>query len=176
MASIGLFYGSTTGDTERIARELQQRLGDVDIYDIGVCKPGDVLKYDTLIFGISSWSPAIIQEDWLGFLDYFNRMDLTGRTVALYGTGDQRNYSFNFADALGRLHRLVQRRGARIVGSTPVKGYNYFISDAEEDGRFVGLVLDEDSQPEMTLNRLNSWVRQLQRELVPPSGQETMQQ
>ena len=170
MAEIGLFYGSTTGDTQRIAGEIQQRLGNVDVYDIGTCKPGDILKYDTLILGVSSWSPAVMQEDWNVFLEYVERMDLRGKTVALYGTGDQENYSFNFADALGRLHNLVRRRGANIVGATSTKGYTYFISDAEQNGRFVGLVLDDDTQPEQTLPRINAWVRQLQRELPEKSG------
>jgi len=86
-------------------------------------------------------------------------MDLTGTRVALFGLGDQVEYSMEFADALGMLHEQLETRGAELVGYWPTAGYAYEFSKADlGDSRFCGLVLDQDNQPEQTPRRLAAWI------------------
>lgn len=58
--------------------------------------------------------------------------------------------------------RLVHKEN--VVGFWPIKGYSFYYSTAEMDGKFVGLAIDEDSQPELTEERINKWVEQLKGE------------
>ena len=53
MAKIGLFYGSTTGNTVKAAELIQKAFGPdvVDLLDVGVVSSQDLKKYDALILG-----------------------------------------------------------------------------------------------------------------------------
>ncbi len=71
---------------------------------------------------------------------------------------DQVGYGDNFVDALGFLYDAFCDCGARVVGLTSIEGYDFNRSKALLDGQFVGLVLDEDNQKELTEARLNDWL------------------
>jgi flavodoxin I len=166
MKKVGIFYGSTMGRTEKVAKMLRNELGkrNADIYNIKDISTGDILKYDNLIFGTSAWGIGDMQDDWEDFIDTLAEMDLSGKTIALFGLGDQKTYPDSFADGLGTLFcRLPDK--SNVVGQWPVDGYKYYCSTAEKDGRFVGLVIDEDSQPELTEVRVKKWASQLKKEL-----------
>jgi flavodoxin I len=56
---------------------------------------------------------------------------------------------------------LVQSRGAKVIGSTSCKGYSYEGSKAEVNGEFVGLLLDQETQPRLSKDRIAKWVEDL---------------
>ena len=62
---IGIFYGSTTGNTEMAAEKIEQAMGDhiSHIADIGNTEPADLLNYDVLILGIPTWDVGQLQMD-----------------------------------------------------------------------------------------------------------------
>jgi flavodoxin I len=91
-------------------------------------------------------------------LSEFDEIDLRGKKVALFGLGDQVGFSDTFADALFFVADRVRSAGAELVGAWPVAGYEFRSSWAVEDGRFIGLVLDEHNQPELTEVRLDGWL------------------
>jgi flavodoxin I len=166
MKKVGIFYGSTMGRTEKVAKMLQNEFGkrNADIYNIKDITPSDILKYENLIFGTSAWGIGDMQDDWEDFIDTLAEMDLSGKTIALFGLGDQKTYPDSFADGLGTLFcRLPDK--SNVVGKWPVEGYKYYCSTAEKDGIFIGLVVDEDSQPELTDERVKKWALQLKKEL-----------
>lgn len=96
----------------------------------------------------------------------FEEIDLTGRPVAIFGLGDQVGYPDTFADAMIFVADQVRKQGGRLVGAWPTEGYSFTRSWAIEDGRFVGLVLDEHNQAELTDTRLQRWAAILQKELA----------
>jgi flavodoxin I len=51
-----------------------------------------------------------------------------------------------------------------LVSGQP-KGILTISQPLRKDGKFVGLALDEDSQPELTGERISKWVSQLKSEL-----------
>ena len=57
MAKIGIFYGSTTGNTEMVAQEIQKLLGEelVDLHDVESADKISLNDYDFLLFGIPTW-------------------------------------------------------------------------------------------------------------------------
>jgi Flavodoxin. len=65
---------------------------------------------------------------------------------------------------MATLATRARERGAELVGLWPVDGYEFDESPAVEDGRFVGLALDNANQYELTEDRIKTWVRQLTRE------------
>ncbi|MCX2830258.1 flavodoxin [Microbulbifer thermotolerans] len=165
MRKIGLFYGSDEGNTEGVALRIQARLGEerVDIYDIADVTQLEIADYDQLIFGIPTWDFGQIQSDWEEFWEDLQSMDFTGKTVALFGLGDQFGYGDYFLDAMGMLHDEIVARGATIVGHWPTDGYEFESSKAEIEGEgmFVGLAIDEDQQEDLTGERLNRWCLQI---------------
>lgn len=165
MKKIGLFYGSSTGRTKRVAEMIQKGLGakNTDIYNIKDIKPVDVLPYDNLIFGTSAWGVGDMQDDWEIFIDDLVELDLSNKKIALFGLGDQAEYPGSFVDGLGTLFCRMPNK-ENVVGFCATKGYKYYFSSAEKDGKFVGLPIDEDNQADLTESRVKSWVTQLKKE------------
>ena len=169
MAEIGLFFGSDEGNTETVAQKIQTCLGEahVDIHDISDVTQLDFAPYQFILLGIPTWDFGQIQSDWEEFWPDAETMDFTGKTVALFGLGDQFGYGDFFLDAMGMLHDVVVAAGAKIVGHWSAEGYEFDASKAfdVQSNRFVGLALDEDQQPELSNQRINQWCKQLVVEL-----------
>lgn len=165
MASIGLFFGSDEGNTERVAYQIRKCLGEdlVDIYDVADITQLEFTHYDRIILGIPTWDFGQIQSDWEDFWGDIAEVDFSGKTVALFGLGDQFGYADYFLDAMGMLHDVVVQSGARIIGHWSTEGYEFIASKAEIPGAamFVGLALDEDHQEDLTSSRLNNWCTQI---------------
>jgi flavodoxin I len=157
--AIGLFFGSDEGNTERVAYRIQQRFGseNLDVHDIADVTQLDFARYNQIILG-----------DWEEFWDDISAVNFAGKTVALYGLGDQFGYGDYFLDAMGMLHDVIVQNGAIIIGHWSTEGYEFEASKAQipETDLFVGLALDEDQQEDLTTERLNRWCEQLQEEFA----------
>ncbi|WP_285764116.1 flavodoxin FldB [Biformimicrobium ophioploci] len=173
MKKIGLFYGSDEGNTEAVAFRIQSRLGEdlVEVRDIADLTQVDFEDYDQLILGIPTWDFGQIQSDWEDFWEDLREVDFTGKTVALFGLGDQFGYGDYFLDAMGMMHEVLVANGAQMVGYWPTEGYEYEASKAQlaDQPLFVGLGIDEDQQEELTAGRLNQWCQQLVAEFNLPT-------
>lgn len=168
MSKIGLFFGSDEGNTERVAYRIQERLGEdvVDICDIADATQLTFADYDQIILGIPTWDFGQIQSDWEEFWDDIAAVDFSGKTVALFGLGDQFGYGDYFLDAMGMLHDVIIQTGPKIIGHWATEGYEFDASKAEIPGvgKFVGLALDEDQQEQLSADRLNRWCKQIHAE------------
>ncbi|GAA0820678.1 flavodoxin FldB [Colwellia sp. D2M02] len=162
---IGLFYGSTTCYTEIVAEKIQAAIGEdlVDIFNIKDQPLSLCLDYDFIIFGISTWDYGELQEDWESIWQDINSLDLSDKIVALYGMGDQIGYTEWFQDALGMLHEQVLVQQANVIGYWPNEGYEFTASKAlsDDESHFVGLSLDEDTQYNLTDERIEQWCEQI---------------
>ncbi len=162
---IAIFYGSTTCYTEMAAEKIQAEIGvdQVEIFNIKDVPLRDCQQFDLIIFGISTWDFGELQEDWESTWDDIEALSLHGKIVALYGLGDQQGYGEWFQDALGMLHDKVLPQGANIIGYWPNEGYEFEHSKAlTDDGElFVGLSLDDETQYDLTDQRIEQWVAQI---------------
>ncbi len=167
-APIGLFYGSSTCFTEIAAEKIRDRLGGdrVDIFNIADAPVEAMAAYDYLILGIPTWDYGELQEDWEDIWEDLDDVDFQGKTVALYGLGDQIGYPQWFQDALGYLWAKVVNLGARTVGQWPTTGYEFEQSKAltEDGSHFVGLSLDEENEFDDSDERIERWCRQIMAE------------
>lgn len=164
-APIGLFYGSTTGNTAEVAERIAGLIGidRVDLYDVADNGLAGLDDYRLLIFGIPTWDFGEQQEDWLDIWPELDGLELSGVRVALFGLGDQIGYGEWYLDAMGMLHDKLCVAGAEAVGYWPCEGYDFEASKAltADGSRFVGLALDEDGQRAETGARLAVWVPQV---------------
>ena len=163
---IGLFYGSTNGNTaaaaQLIQREfVQQAQVEVELFDVADYYLEEMLDFDYLLLGIPTWNIGQLQRDWEAIVDEFDQVDLTGKRAALFGLGDQVGYPDTFGDALFFLADRLESRGATLVGAWPTTGYTFTGSWAVREGHFLGLMLDEDNQADLTEPRIQAWVQQL---------------
>lgn len=165
---IGLFYGSSTCYTEMTAEKIRKILGDdrIDVYNIADEPIATVEEYDHLIFGIPTWDFGELQEDWENIWDEIDDIDFTGKTVAIYGQGDQVGYPEWFLDAMGYLWAKLVNLGARTVGFWPVDGFKFEQSKAltADKTHFVGLALDDENEFDLSGQRLTTWCEQILRE------------
>ncbi|WP_261887335.1 flavodoxin FldB [Vibrio aerogenes] len=162
---IDLFYGSTTCYTEMTAEKIRAILGEdlVDIHNVKETPLTEMEAYDFLILGISTWDFGEIQEDWHAVWNQIQQLNLHGKFIALYGLGDQQGYGEWYLDAMGLLHDELSSCGVTFLGYWPNQGYEFESSKAltEDGNHFVGLALDEDSQYELTDERLANWCEQI---------------
>ncbi|WP_428036080.1 flavodoxin [Amphritea sp.] len=173
MSRIGLFFGTDTGKTRKVAKMIKKKFDDevmASPLNVNRAEPSAFADYEYLIIGSPTLGEGLLpglsadceNESWEEFLPEIDDVDLSGKTIAIFGLGDQVGYPDEFLDAMGELYDFVTERGAKVVGSWPTDGYEFAHSEAVgEDGKFVGLALDLDNQSNLTEERLNAWLAQI---------------
>ena len=148
MKIIGIFYGSSSGNTEGVAKQIQAEFGadNAQVFDVAKA---------------TTWGFGELQDDFDGFMKQIEAANLSGKTVALFGCGDQESYSDTFVDGMGLVWQSLQGKGCNIVGQTSTEGYSYSNSQSDVEGKFVGLAIDENNQSDQTADRVKAWVEVL---------------
>ncbi|CAK7019265.1 MAG: Flavodoxin [Parabacteroides sp.] len=166
MKTIGIFYGSSNGTTESIAKQIAEKLG-IDataVHDVAQSSLTDLASYEVLLLGSSTWGAGDLQDDWDDFLPKMKKLDLSDKTIALFGCGDSSSFSDTFCDALGTIYTDLQGTDAKFIGSVDPSGYTFDDSTACIDGKFVGLPLDEMNEDDQTPARIDLWIDTLKKE------------
>lgn len=155
----GIFYGSTTGNTESLAKEIASALGvaQSDTYDVGSASPSDVSGYDVLLLGSSTWGMGDLQDDWYSFIEDLKKMDLTGKRVGLFGCGDSAAYPETFCDAIGIIHEQLRGSGCVFIAEMPAEDYSNKESKAFDGDKVLGLAIDDD-EPGKDEARIRAWI------------------
>lgn len=170
MARVGLFFGTTTGKSRKVAKMIKKKFDDEVMakpVNVNRVEAEEFLSYDFLIIGsptmgegeLPGLSSDCEEESWEEFLPKLEDADMTGKTVAIYGLGDQVGYPDEFVDAIKELYEFVTERGAKVVGAWPTDGYEFEHSEAVVDGKFLGLALDLDNQSGLTEARVDAWLK-----------------
>jgi flavodoxin I len=163
---IGLFYGSTNGNTAAVAGLIQREFAEqvdveVQLFDIADYYLEEMLDFDYLIVGIPTWDIGQLQRDWDEIIEEFDQLDLRNKRAAVFGLGDQIGYPDTFGDAVFFVADKLESQGVELAGAWPIAGYSFTGSWALRDGRFIGLMVDEDNQADLTPERVHRWVHQL---------------
>ena len=160
MNKIGVFYGSTTGTTEDLARRIAEKLDvpSAHIYDVSKLTEALVGEYDVLVLGSSTWGAGELQDDWYDGIKILKKCDLSHKYVALFGCGDSDSYSDTFYEEL-------KDTRCKFCGAVDTAGYTFDSSIAVVNGKFVGLPLDEVNEDGQTDERISAWVEQVKQEI-----------
>lgn len=161
MKKIGIFYGTDGGNTRDIVEQITKLLGseNVEAKDIAKADKAEVLAYENLILASPTYGSGDLQSDWDDVISDYSEADFAGKTIALVGIGDQDSYSDTFADGIS--HIYARAKGGKIIGQTSTDGYEFDDSQAVVDGKFVGLILDQDNQDDLTDERIAAWVEDI---------------
>ncbi len=154
---IGIIFGSSTGNTERAAELIAEKIDGSEVKNIADVDAAYLGSCSALILGSSTWGAGDLQDDWETGIDTLKSADLSGKKVALFGFGDQEGWGDTFVEALSILYKAVTEKGAEVVGKCSTEGYSFSSSESVVDGEFVGLPLDEENQSDLTEDRIAAW-------------------
>merc|ERR1712032_318943 len=134
-AEVGLFYSTSTGNTEAAADWIKQKFGGeiTDPTDIGEVDLSDLEGYSSLIVGAPTWN--------------------TGADEGRSGTA--------WDEVIEEVNSAMKDAGATMVGFVDPSGYDFAESKSVIDGKFCGLPLDEDNESDMTEDRVAAWRAQI---------------
>ena len=168
MAKIGLFYDTDTGNTRKVAKMIKRHFdeNDIELKNITKLEAADFDRYSAFILGTPTLGEGELPNNWNDFLPQLDALDFSGKTIAMFGLGDQGEYGHEFVDGLGILYDKFESLGASFIGSWPTDGYEYGFSAGERNGEFVGLVLDQDTQSDLTPERVEAWMAEVKPALL----------
>jgi flavodoxin I len=164
---IGLYFGSSTGATERVALMIKSEieatgLAEVDVQVVAMNNLATMSNYKYLLFGCPTWNIGELQDDWAIVYPSLDNVNFAGRKVGFFGCGDQFGYSNSFNDSVGILCDKVVNLGGEPCGWFPVDDtYQFEYSRGVTEGIFMGLFADEDNQAAQTPQRVCNWVNWL---------------
>ena len=164
--STAIFYASSTGNSDEVASKISSALGEIEVFNLANTKVDKINEYDKVILGGSTWGDGELNDDWEDAWVDFCKLDLSNKTIALFGLGDQESYSDEFCSALGIIYEQLLSSKAKIIGFTSTEGYYHDASKAQIDNNFVGLVIDEDNQSELTDKRIEDWVQNIKEDIL----------
>ena len=164
-----LIFGSDTGNTDFVVETYLLSLlnsFEVEVTEVHKLIEKDWEDYSLFILGSPTWYDGVLQSDGEDYFDDFKQIDFTGKTVAIFGLGDQIGYDEYFVDGIGILAKVVIENGGKIIGNWPRENYSFAESKAlKNKDYFYGLPLDQDNEDELTLRRLEKWIEQLKSEI-----------
>jgi len=168
--AVGLLYASQTGNTETVAGYIADAAG-LEAEDVGDYGAEDLAEFDGIIVGCPTWNTGADEyrsgTAWDDLIDEIKDVDLSGKTVAVFGCGDSGSYGDNFCDGIEELHSTFEAAGAKLVGYVDSSGYTHSESKSDTGGKFLGCPFDEDNESDQSEERAAAWVEQLKKEGMP---------
>lgn len=166
-----IYFATTTGKTEDIAHRLAALLGSASVVDVADVADSTAFVNDqALICCLPTWNTGADDlrsgTAWDSHLEAIEALPMNSKPVAILGLGDSSSYGDYFCDAMEELYRAFQKAGATMVGQVSTEGYSFSGSRSVVNGQFCGLPIDEDSEPDLTDQRLQRWAEQLKRDMA----------
>lgn len=162
-----IIYASSTGTTADVASRIAKAMdvADKDVYNVKDFKPSMFADYEFFIVGSPTYGAGKVQDDWYDMLDGMEALNLDGKTVAVFGCGNQK-LPRTFCNAVGILYDAFKATGATMIGGFNTFPYEFNRSKAVpiEGAGAVGLLLDQANHPEATDRRIEEWTAQLKAE------------
>ena len=168
MKKTGLIYSFNSKKTAIAAKIIHEVFGEknIDVINAEDIDEKTFLSHDYLILGVPTWFDGELPNYWDEFVPAMEDLDLKGKTIAIFGNGDQKGYPENFVDGIGIMAEILEKQKAKIIGFTSVDGYEFERSRAKRGNMFAGLALDFENQRKLNKERIAKWVDQLKKEFT----------
>ncbi|MBN1821638.1 MAG: flavodoxin [Prolixibacteraceae bacterium] len=163
MKKIALIYSFNSNKTRLAADKIAAEFSENEITKVNAetLTGKEFISFDNYILGVPTWFDGELPNYWDEFVPELEDLDLKGKTFAIFGLGDQVGYPENFVDGIGIMAGILEKCGGKIVGETSTEGYTFESSSAFRNGKFLGLVLDQENQARLTRSRIKNWVSEL---------------
>ncbi|MFO7371017.1 MAG: flavodoxin domain-containing protein, partial [Bacteroidales bacterium] len=108
MKKTGLIYSFNTNKTSQAAKKIGEQLGNAVVHvNVENITEKEFLSYDKMILGVATWFDGELPNYWDEFVPALEDMKLKGKTIAIFGNGNQKDYPENFVDGIGILGKLL---------------------------------------------------------------------
>lgn len=166
MKKIAIIYSFNTIKTGKAVKMISEHFSENEIELINAedLTADKFLSFEHFILGVPTWFDGELPNYWDEFVPEIDDMNLKTKKFAIFGNGNQKEYSENFVDGIGIMAKLLESRGARIIGFTSAASYTFESSKALRNGQFVGLALDFENQTAKNKERIENWVKQIKSE------------
>jgi flavodoxin short chain len=144
MANILIIYGSTTGNTEFVAEKISEKLEDAG-HDVDMENAMDVIvdneditKYDTYVWGSSTWNDGELQDDFVELHMQMtdNPPNLSGKNFACFGCGE--SVYEKFCTAVDILEESLEDWGAeKLQDGLKIDGYPEEDENVEKTEKWI---------------------------------------
>ncbi|MEC1734566.1 flavodoxin [Bacillus mojavensis] len=118
MGKILLVYATMSGNTEAMAdlieKGLQEAEAEVDRFEAMDIDDAELFNdYEHIILGTYTWGDGDLPDEFLDLAEEMDALDFTGKTCAVFGSGDTA-YEY-FCGAVDTLEGKIKERGGVIV-------------------------------------------------------------
>lgn len=117
MTSILLCYATMSGNTELAARLIEKGIKseglEVITYDLADMDATILKEYEAIILGSYTWGDGDLPDECLDFYDDLQEIDLHGKKVAIFGSGDS-SYP-TYCGAVDVLEKALKDCGAKLL-------------------------------------------------------------
>ncbi|MCR6597272.1 flavodoxin [Bacillus halotolerans] len=118
MGKILLVYATMSGNTEAMAdlieKGLQEAEAEVDRFEAMDIDDAELFNdYEHIILGTYTWGDGDLPDEFLDLVEEMEALDFTGKTCAVFGSGDTA-YEY-FCGAVDTLEEKIKERGGEIV-------------------------------------------------------------
>ena len=127
MASVLIVYGSSTGNTQYVAEEIEKILAaqgmDVKNVEVGRAKAEGLCDgFDMVLLGCSTWGVDEIelQEDFVYLFDRLEQANVKGKKVAVFGCGEKDRVWF--CGAVDAIEKKLKELDAHVVDTLRIDG------------------------------------------------------
>ena len=164
----GIYFSSVTGNTEEIADLIGEVVG-ADPADIDDMTATAIADQNPIFVGAPTWNTGAEDNRTGSEMDEFMYkelldLDLTGKTVSVFGCGDAVGYSDNFCDAIEEMHDRFAAAGATMVGYTDpgLIDPEFAASKSVRDGKFLGLPVDKiNGDEDENEDKVKAWAEEV---------------
>jgi len=153
-------YASNKGKAQAVAEKIGEKIHGAKVLNIAETDVADLKGYDYYIFGTSSIGHGDMQKTWKEKIADVAALDFNGKTVALFGLGNQAYHSDTFAEGVSHIYEALNGK-VTIEGETSTEGYHFSETKSEVAGKFIGLILDQDAEPEKADVKIDAWLKTL---------------
>lgn len=166
MKKIAIIYSFNTIKTGKAVKMISEHFdeNEIELINAEDLTADKFLSFDHFILGVPTWFDGELPNYWDEFVPEIDDMNLKTKMFAIFGNGNQKEYSENFVDGIGIMAKLLESRGARIIGFTSAAYYTFESSKALRNDQFVGLALDFENQTAKNKERIENWVKQIKSE------------
>ncbi|MBJ7569841.1 flavodoxin [Bacillus halotolerans] len=118
MGKILLVYATMSGNTEAMAdlieKGLREAEAEVDRFEAMDIDDAELFNdYEHIILGTYTWGDGDLPDEFLDLAEEMEALDFTGKTCAVFGSGDTA-YEY-FCGAVDTLEEKIKERGGEIV-------------------------------------------------------------